>query len=135
MREIKEVEYDETDCFANDEAKCPYCGHKCELIGEDYGAQDEEQEMQCFECDKTFIYTTDYSVTFSTEPYENWILREIKNSERQLRNLKDDMEKAPDNRKQGLDKEYYKWRIETEQKNLETLKNKAERALREVSHE
>lgn len=127
--EIKEIEYDEYDCNSNGEAVCPYCGYKCELIGEDYGDQDEELEMECFDCGKTFIYTTDYSVTFSTEPYENWILSEMKNCKRCIQNYKDDMDKAPEDRNEGLNKEYYKWIIEKYEKDFEELVKKAKRVL------
>ena len=127
--EIKEIEYDEYDCYNNDEAVCPYCGYKCELIGEDYGGQDEELEMECFDCGKTFIYTTDYSVTFSTEPYENWVLSEMKSRKRHIQNYKDDMNEAPEDRSEGLNKEYYRWIIEKYERDFEELVKKAKRVL------
>ena len=127
--DIKEVKYDDINTYSNEEAVCPYCGYKCELTGEDYGGQDEESEMDCFECGKTFIYTTDYSVTFSTEPYENWILSKIKNCKGHIRNLKDDMDKAPIDRREGLNKDYFKYCIDVHEKELEEFKNKAKRVL------
>lgn len=43
---------------------CPYCGETHQAEHEDYGDQDEELEMDCSTCEKSFIYTTDYDVTF-----------------------------------------------------------------------
>ncbi len=44
----------------------PYCGYQFTDSWEMQDAQDKEIPIECGECEKTFIYSTDYSVTFST---------------------------------------------------------------------
>lgn len=41
LKNIKKVEYDNSKTDFNSKAVCPYCGYENELIGEDYGEQDE----------------------------------------------------------------------------------------------
>ena len=50
----------------NKDLICPYCGHKNLSDCEDYGDQDEEMEHDCSKCESTFIYITDYNITFCT---------------------------------------------------------------------
>jgi len=48
--------------------KCPYCDAELEVChddGEGY-AEDELHEMECNECDKSFVFTT--SISFSYHP-------------------------------------------------------------------
>ena len=52
------------------ELKCPYCGEEIsdswELIIDDGGYE----EYECGECEKTFGYTCDHSVTFTSRRIE-----------------------------------------------------------------
>ena len=48
--------------------ECPYCGHDQEVChddGQGY-AEDQTHEMECHECDKTFVFHT--SILFLYEP-------------------------------------------------------------------
>lgn len=128
-REIKEVEYDDLKCFGNSDAVCPYCGCENYIEPEDYGGQDEETVEECDNCGKTFVHQIDYNITFTSEPYENWVLREIKNLEGSIRNCQDDMNKAPTDRSEGLNKEYYQRIVDHIQNELDKLLKEAEEVL------
>jgi hypothetical protein len=46
---------------------CPYCGHGQEVChddGQGY-AEDETHEMECYECEKSFVFTTCISFDYS----------------------------------------------------------------------
>lgn len=46
---------------------CPYCGHEQEVChddGEGY-AEDQVHEMECYECEKSFVFTTCISFSYS----------------------------------------------------------------------
>lgn len=75
MINVKEVEFDEWDCTGEDDAVCPYCGHNNEIIldGEREG---EQVETECGSCEKTFMYGFFTSVTYDTQPVENYYLEE-----------------------------------------------------------
>lgn len=82
MLKIKKVEYDELDCSGNSYARCPYCGEKNYA---DESLEDEEScEMECDACEKTFVCEADYTVTYKTQPYENWVIDEIARLERKI---------------------------------------------------
>jgi uncharacterized Zn finger protein (UPF0148 family) len=123
---LKEVEYDDVATNRNYKAVCPYCGYEHDFIGEDYGEQDEEIEQECWNCEKIFIYTTDYTVRFSTEPYENWALRRLdvfkKNIERLEKDIKDDNKKY---------KDMHELELRFQKNNIEILKKDIERYLGE----
>jgi len=50
-----------------DQIKCPYCDSDNEHDSEDLGKEDEELVYTCVNCDKEFLYYTQYSYTFSTK--------------------------------------------------------------------
>ena len=131
-REIKKVEYDEWKCLANSEAICPYCGCENYIEPETYKGQDEETIEECGNCGKTFVHQIDYNITFSSEPYENWVLREINNYEGQIKNLEELKNEAPVERNKGLNKEYYQSVIDYHQRELDKLLKQAEKVLKNV---
>ena len=47
---------------------CPYCGHKYAVESEDYGDQDERQEIYCEECEMKYYLNQDYTITHQTKP-------------------------------------------------------------------
>ena len=56
----------EIDCDSTDEVVCPYCGYKHENDCDKICNQDEDEEFYCHNCDKVFIYTPYFTVTFSS---------------------------------------------------------------------
>lgn len=75
LENTKPIGYDNINCYMDESIVCPYCGYKDEANGEDYGEQDEIIVSECSACGKSFIYKTDYTVRFTTEPYENHYIR------------------------------------------------------------
>lgn len=49
---------------------CPYCGNEQEINHDDgYGlTEDELHQQDCWECDKTFVYETCISFSYSVKP-------------------------------------------------------------------
>lgn len=89
MIEIKQVEYDDLKCFNNeDEAICPYCGEANYIEPDDYMGQDEEVIEECGYCEKTFVHQINYTISFTSEPYENWVLRKIKSYSERVEDYK-----------------------------------------------
>lgn len=86
------VEFDEYDCSNHEYALCPYCGYHNNIDGDAYGCQDEAQEDTCASCGKIFVRYTDYIVRFATEPFENYLIQEIKSMQRNVRNTKEHLE-------------------------------------------
>lgn len=98
MIEIKKVNYDDLKCCGNeDEAICPYCGEANYIEPDDYKGQDEEAFEECVNCGKTFVHQINYKISFTSEPYENWGLREIKWRSERLKEYKDSNEKFSQN--------------------------------------
>ena len=60
----QQTEHDEYDYTYQKNITCPYCLNERQGDCEDIGDQDKDIEEECSECGKTFIYTTDYDVTF-----------------------------------------------------------------------
>lgn len=54
------------DQYDDGHAICPYCLHQNHVEGEDYSA--DEREEQCANCEKTFIQYDDFTVTHYTRP-------------------------------------------------------------------
>lgn len=75
MIDVKEVDYHELDCSYNNEAVCPYCGHDNEIILENEYDGDEN-ETECANCEKIFMYRVRVSVEFDSQPAENYYLKE-----------------------------------------------------------
>lgn len=48
--------------------ECPYCGHAQEICHDDGFGYEEDvyHEMECYECEKSFVFTT--SISFSYTP-------------------------------------------------------------------
>ena len=47
--------------------ECPYCGHEQEVChddGQGY-AEDETHEMECYQCEKSFVFTTGIILVYS----------------------------------------------------------------------
>lgn len=74
-KEIKSIEYNELDCWAEEDAVCPYCGCENYIEPESYSGQEDDEIIECDACEKSFVYQIDYSVTFTSEPLENYYLR------------------------------------------------------------
>lgn len=54
----------------NYDLECPYCGHHqdvCHDDGQGY-SESENHEMECAECEKTFVFQT--SISFSYDAYK-----------------------------------------------------------------
>ena len=128
---VKPVDYDEFNTDYRHNAVCPYCGCENEVYPENYKGQDEEDESKCGECERTFIYTIDYDITFCSYPFENWAFEEISRINRVIATLKDDMKKAPEtpNETTNLDKDWYKNVIKYKEEELDKLKKKVNEVL------
>ena len=114
-KDIEEVDYNETDCWGEENAVCPYCGYENYIESENYGGQDDENIEECDECGKNFIYQIDYSVTFTSEPLENYYLRCKRSKLHRINRLKSRIEK-------NKDKEYLNYMLEHYEKELEKLR-------------
>ena len=90
MSEIKEIGYDEIRSSYNDKAICPYCGYENYVEGEDYGNQDEEQPDVCGSCQRHFVRVMQISITFNSEPVENFYLHEKERIEKQIKSYEKD---------------------------------------------
>ena len=98
MIDVKEVEFDELDCSYNNEAVCPYCSHDNVIIldGEDDG---DENETECANCEKIFMYRVRVSVEFDSQPVENYYLKERQRLQSRIERYE-------------IDDEPYKWQKE-----------------------
>lgn len=68
MSEPKEIDHEYTRNVV-----CPYCGHEHDDCHEHFGREfqwEEESEVDCHSCEKTFKASREFSVTFSTEKIE-----------------------------------------------------------------
>lgn len=90
MIEVKEVEYDKWKCGGNDDAVCPYCGYKNDIVLEVGDLEGDENETECGECEKTFWYSFSVSVTFDTMPSENHYIRQSETLARRINSLERD---------------------------------------------
>ena len=102
MREVKPVKYEEWNCRGEDEAVCPYCGHSNDIVLENNDIEGEKNEMECGECEKTFIYSFSVSVSFDTEPFENYYLRERAKLVKRIKSLESDPQKYDWQKEQAL---------------------------------
>lgn len=60
----------ETETYDEDSIICPYCGNRKE-DDDGYFASKGEGEYECDECGKTFNFTANIKVTYSTTRKEN----------------------------------------------------------------
>jgi len=91
---------EEIDCELTDEIVCPYCGcsHDRDSEGEDLGAEDSYIEYGCGECEKTFVYVTNYSdPTFSSSKFEEHCEYQIKNAKEDIKRHEKKLEEDPGN--------------------------------------
>lgn len=86
---LKPIEYDDYKTDYEDTAVCPYCSAENEIEPNDYPGQDEWGQCECGGCEKIFAYQIDYRITFTSKPYENWALNELKYDQELLRRLED----------------------------------------------
>jgi DNA-directed RNA polymerase subunit RPC12/RpoP len=64
----------EIDHRYTDEVVCPYCGYEFEDSWEFFTNDQEDTEIDCDECDKTFVASRNITITYSThelKPKEN----------------------------------------------------------------
>lgn len=114
-KEIKSVDYDVLGCWGEEDAVCPYCGCENYIEPEDYLSQDEEDIIECYACEKNFVYRIDYKVTFTSEPLENYYLTSKEQKLRLINHIKDRIKNGND------DNEYLNYQLEHHKKQLEDL--------------
>ena len=124
MREVKPVKYKVWNFTANDEAVCPYCEHGNEIEVEDE-RDGEEFEIECGGCDRTFVYSCNFSVSFDTKPLENYYLEEREKLVQRLIHFENEPE-------------IYKWQDEAALRtkdDIERLDKRIGKILEEETHE
>lgn len=114
------VEYNEAECWSNEYALCPYCGYHNRIDGDSYGDQDEALEDTCARCERTFVRYTDYAITFSTEPIENYLVKDIRIMQRRVRRTKEQVAEECS----AVDKFYYSQQLEYFEAQLHSLLEK-----------
>lgn len=101
---IKKVEYDDIQCFANEDyAVCPYCGYENYIEPDCYLSQDEEEFEVCGECERTFVHQINYTVTFTSEPLENYYLDAKKRKLERIEYLKEKIKEGGEFKEMYLD--------------------------------
>lgn len=101
---IKKVEYDDIQCFANEDyAVCPYCGYENYIEPDYYLSQDEEEFEVCGECERTFVHQINYTVTFTSEPLENYYLDTKKRKLERIEYLKEKIKEGGEFKEMYLD--------------------------------
>lgn len=60
MSELPEEQFD--DCYVI----CPYCGNKYQAESEDFS--ETERDEECYNCGKTYLMHSEFSVTHYTRP-------------------------------------------------------------------
>jgi hypothetical protein len=115
MIEIKPVEYDEYECLGEKQAICPYCGCKNNVDYEDYGNQDENQLDYCGRCSKYFIRQTNYRITFTTQPVENFYIEEKEMLLKRINKLENEVAKD------DMDKQYKEFYLQNTKYDLKQL--------------
>ena len=58
----------EYDCMAEPEPRCPYCGHEQGDFWEVSGNSESDGHHECDNCSRTFLWSCEVSVTYSTTP-------------------------------------------------------------------
>lgn len=62
------------NCWGTDEVVCPHCGHvhsdSYEWIRD--SGNNNEAEVDCCDCGKTFFMEWDWSVSYTTAPFGGW---------------------------------------------------------------
>lgn len=56
----------EFDTDYTNEIVCPYCGYQFTDSWELQGGQDTDIPIECGRCEKSFIFSTDYHITYSS---------------------------------------------------------------------
>ena len=102
--EIKKVEYDDMECLATEDyAVCPYCGYENYIEPECYLGQDEEEFEVCGECERTFVHQINYTITFTSEPLENYYLDTKKRRLERIEYLKEKIKEGGEFKEMYLD--------------------------------
>jgi DNA-directed RNA polymerase subunit RPC12/RpoP len=57
----------EIECWGTDEIVCPHCGHEMSDSWEYLDGNRTKGSADCGECEKTFKWEAEYSVTYTTE--------------------------------------------------------------------
>lgn len=135
MREIKQVEYNELGCFGESDIVCPYCGHHNEPDMEYDADFDEAGECECGKCEKHFMRTPSCSITYESEPIENYYLREIDSYKRMVETYKKDLENCEDKEHKAkfptLDRGYYEMMVSVHQGELDKFVKEFEQYIAE----
>jgi hypothetical protein len=86
LNNIQELEENEDiNCDYNSNIVCPYCGHENEPDGEyDDRDFDEAHETECGECEKHFMVTPAITIDYTSEPIENYYIRQRKHFEKDV---------------------------------------------------
>ena len=101
---IKKVEYDNMQCTAiEDHAVCPYCGEANYIEPDHCLGQDEEEFEVCGECERTFVHQINYTVTFTSEPLENYYLDTKKRKLERIEYLKEKIKEGGEFKEMYLD--------------------------------
>lgn len=72
---IKKQEYKKAICSQNPMIVCPYCQSRNTIINDMVIIDKHVSDYQCGQCDHMFSVQTNVSITFNTEPYENYYLK------------------------------------------------------------
>jgi len=90
LTSIKELEENEDiDCDYTSDLVCPYCGYKNEPDSEcDTEIFEESYETECVECEKHFMVVATCTINYSSEPIENYYLREIESITKNIQQYK-----------------------------------------------
>ena len=124
LEDIKEVEYNDWECLSNEDiAKCPYCGYDNYIEAEYFGGQDDEKVDQCGKCERYFVHQINYTVTFTSEPYENHYLSQRRMIEHSIKTHKENLNKAKKNETDMV--EHYSSIIDYKAKELTKLEKEA----------
>lgn len=86
LQDLKPYE-SEYDLDYNDSIICPYCGHKNDITDANY--EEDDHEWQCKNCGKEFMYSPNISISWSSEPMEDYFIGKKKNIERHIEFLKE----------------------------------------------
>lgn len=57
------------DTSYEDDIKCPYCGYE-HSDSWDFDVTDKEEEIECHQCEKDFVVSAEYSVTYTSSKKE-----------------------------------------------------------------
>lgn len=88
---------DEIDCFETEEIVCPYCGH---IQSDSWEYADEDDCVECDECEKEFGYTSETQRLFTSYTKEE-IEKRKKRDKESMERAKRDLEEYIKKEKEG----------------------------------